>query len=143
MSDSLSYDAAIIGAGPAGSAAGTQLAKAGLRVVILEKEKFPRFAIGEDAFSVVKIVRALHAGAFVARLVDRPFDHNTILVQLPHGQILFSTAPALISLLAQCPIISVGVSKQRDGKHRISARLAIEPSWLPAGRAETLAHYTK
>ena len=99
--------------------------------------------IGEDAFSVVEIVRALHAGAFVALLVDRPFDHNTTLVQLPHGQILFSTAPALISLLAQCPIIPVGVSKQRDGKHRISARPAIEPSWLPAGRAETLSHYTR
>lgn len=48
MSDSLLYDVAIIGAGPAGSAAGTQLAKAGLRVVMLEKEKFPRFAIGES-----------------------------------------------------------------------------------------------
>jgi flavin-dependent dehydrogenase len=43
-----SCDVAIIGGGPAGSAAGTRLAQAGLRVTILEKEKFPRFAIGES-----------------------------------------------------------------------------------------------
>jgi hypothetical protein len=42
------YDVAIIGGGPAGSAAGTQLAKAGLKSIILEKEKFPRFCIGES-----------------------------------------------------------------------------------------------
>ena len=43
-----SCDVAIIGGGPAGSAAGTRLARAGLRVTILEKEKFPRFCIGES-----------------------------------------------------------------------------------------------
>lgn len=41
-------DVAIIGGGPAGSAAGSKLARAGLRVTILEKEKFPRFTIGES-----------------------------------------------------------------------------------------------
>jgi flavin-dependent dehydrogenase len=42
------FDVAIIGGGPAGSAAGTLLAKAGRRVVIFEKEKFPRFSVGES-----------------------------------------------------------------------------------------------
>ncbi|MEW6088985.1 MAG: geranylgeranyl reductase family protein [bacterium] len=37
------YDVAIIGAGPAGSFAGYHLAKNGFKVVILDKEKFPRF----------------------------------------------------------------------------------------------------
>jgi flavin-dependent dehydrogenase len=41
-------DVAIIGGGPAGSGAGTQLARAGLSVTILEKEKFPRFCVGES-----------------------------------------------------------------------------------------------
>jgi FAD-dependent halogenase len=33
------FDVAIIGGGPAGSSAGTLLAKAGRRVVVFEKEK--------------------------------------------------------------------------------------------------------
>lgn len=37
------YDVAIIGAGPAGSSAAYELAKNGLKVIILDKEKFPRF----------------------------------------------------------------------------------------------------
>ena len=42
------FDVAIIGGGPAGSSAGTLLAMAGWRVVIFEKEKFPRFRVGES-----------------------------------------------------------------------------------------------
>lgn len=42
------FDAVIIGGGPAGAAAGSVLAEHGHRVVILEKEKFPRYHIGES-----------------------------------------------------------------------------------------------
>lgn len=43
-----SFDVAIVGGGPAGSASAILLAKAGLRVVLVEKERFPRFHIGES-----------------------------------------------------------------------------------------------
>lgn len=42
------YDVLIIGGGPAGSTAATLLAKAGRQVVVLEREQFPRFHIGES-----------------------------------------------------------------------------------------------
>src|ERR1700758_5364406 len=47
------FDVAIIGGGPAGSAAGTILAKANRRVVIFEKEKFPRFSVGESTLPAI------------------------------------------------------------------------------------------
>ncbi|RYD23706.1 MAG: FAD-dependent oxidoreductase [Verrucomicrobiaceae bacterium] len=42
------WDVIIIGGGPAGSTAATTLAQAGRRVLVLEKERFPRFHIGES-----------------------------------------------------------------------------------------------
>ncbi len=42
------YDVAIIGGGPAGSTAATLLARAGRRVLVIERDKFPRFHIGES-----------------------------------------------------------------------------------------------
>lgn len=41
-------DVAIIGAGPAGSIAALQLARAGLDVLVMDRSEFPRFRIGES-----------------------------------------------------------------------------------------------
>ena len=65
--DSL-YDVAIIGGGPAGSTAATFLARLGRKVVVLEREKFPRFHIGEsllpqsmEAFERLGLIEKLDA----------------------------------------------------------------------------------
>jgi flavin-dependent dehydrogenase len=42
------YDAVIIGGGPGGSTVATALARAGRSVLVLEREKFPRFHVGES-----------------------------------------------------------------------------------------------
>src|SRR5262249_43287830 len=43
-----SFDAIVIGGGPGGSSAATYLSRAGKRVLVVEKEIFPRFHIGES-----------------------------------------------------------------------------------------------
>ena len=42
------HDVIVIGGGPAGSTASTLLAREGFRVVLFERERFPRFQIGES-----------------------------------------------------------------------------------------------
>ncbi len=42
------YDVVVVGGGPAGSASSTVLAMHGHKVLLLEKEKFPRYHIGES-----------------------------------------------------------------------------------------------
>lgn len=42
------YDAIVIGGGPAGSTAAAVLAERGRSVLVLEKEKFPRYRVGES-----------------------------------------------------------------------------------------------
>ena len=48
MSAVETYVALIIGGGPAGSSSAAVLAEYGRRVLILEREKFPRYHIGES-----------------------------------------------------------------------------------------------
>ena len=64
-------------------------------------------------------------------------------VDLPHGRITFSTGPVLLALLAGCPIVPVGITRQPDGLYHIEARAFIAPQWRPEGRTATLEHYTR
>ncbi len=70
----MTYDAAIIGGGPAGATAGYVLAREGLRAVLLEKERFPRPHIGESLlprtmglYRRLELMPALQAENFVPK----------------------------------------------------------------------------
>jgi flavin-dependent dehydrogenase len=67
------YDAAIIGGGPAGSTAATILARAGRSVIVAEREKFPRFHIGE---SLLPYSMPTFERLGVRDLLDRTFLHK-------------------------------------------------------------------
>ena len=71
----MSYDAIIIGAGPGGTTAGSVLAQAGKKVLILERERFPRFHVGEslipygnDELKAIGVWDKLEQGGFMPKL---------------------------------------------------------------------------
>ncbi len=68
------FDVIIIGGGPGGSSAATFLARGGQRVLVLEKEKFPRFHIGEsllpyngEIFEEMGVLPALEAAGLMKK----------------------------------------------------------------------------
>src|ERR1700741_4710393 len=68
------YDVAIVGGGPAGSTSAALLAQAGRRVIVFEREKFPRFHIGESLlpFSMKAFTRlGLHEKFLTAGFIKK------------------------------------------------------------------------
>src|SRR4026208_1389813 len=68
------YDVVIIGGGPAGSTAAALLGRAGRRVLVLERDKFPRVHIGESLlpFSMRALTRlGLHEKFARAGFMDK------------------------------------------------------------------------
>jgi len=71
---SMSFDCDVIvaGGGPAGSTAAAWLARSGYRVILLERDRFPRFHIGESLLASVNDVLAAIGAADVVRQAGFP-----------------------------------------------------------------------
>ncbi len=74
MSDKPENDVLIIGGGPAGTTAAALLAEKGRRVLVLEREKFPRYHVGESllpfAFYPLQrlgLIEKMRASAFIKK----------------------------------------------------------------------------
>lgn len=76
-------DVIVIGAGPAGSSAALALAKQGRKVVLFERERFPRFHIGEsllatanECFDELGLTERIRAAGFPQKLGASLATHN-------------------------------------------------------------------
>ena len=77
------FDFAVAGAGPAGSSAAIALAQRGHRVVLIERERFPRFHIGEsllstanEAFAALGVAERMAAARFPEKWGARLYTHD-------------------------------------------------------------------
>ncbi len=67
-------DILIIGAGPAGSVAAGLLRKQGRRVLVVEKEQFPRFSIGESLLP--QSMEYIEAAGFLQDVIEAGFQYK-------------------------------------------------------------------
>lgn len=83
--DSIQVDVAIVGAGPAGSAAAKRCAESGLETVLLEKKELPRdkvcsgMIIGQTA---QKIIQA-EFGGLPKKVLAYPYYYSGIMIHIP------------------------------------------------------------
>jgi halogenation protein CepH len=82
---SRSYDVIVIGGGPAGSTAASLLAHSGRRVRVLERERFPRYHVGESLLSATLPILA-HVGVL-------PAIEQAGFIRKPGGTFLWGTTP--------------------------------------------------
>ena len=81
-----SYDVAIVGAGPAGSAAATHLARAGWRVALVDRSVFPRDKACAEALSPAVEPLLAELGALECVLADAPARLKGFRVYAPNGR---------------------------------------------------------
>ena len=78
-------DVLVIGAGPAGSIAASIIHKAGFNVHVVEKEKFPRFVIGESLLP--RCMEVLEEGGFIEALKAKKFQEKSGAKFLKDGMV--------------------------------------------------------
>jgi flavin-dependent dehydrogenase len=78
-------DVLVIGAGPAGTVAASIVNKAGFNVKIVEKQKFPRFVIGESLLP--RCMEALTEAGFVEPVKEMHFQEKSGAKFVKNGQV--------------------------------------------------------
>lgn len=83
MNEKYDFDFAVAGGGPAGTSAAISLAQRGHSVVLFERERFPRFHIGEsllstanDHFAALGVTEQMAAARFPEKWGARLFTHD-------------------------------------------------------------------
>ena len=101
VGDDVTYDVAVIGAGPAGSAAAIELARAGAKVLLLEKSVFPRHKVCGEFLSPEVAVILHELGC--ASLLDTAPSMDLACIHTLSRQVLEF----------QLPVPAFGLSRRR------------------------------
>jgi geranylgeranyl reductase family protein len=135
------FDVAVIGAGPAGSAAATHLARAGTSVVLIDKSTFPRDKCCGDGLTTLALRELEHAGLRPS-MVDDWFEVDAAWLRAPSGREVRVPLPtergvfAAIAPRLQLDAALVDVARSAGAKVRTGAGFAdIDPSADPATRS--------
>ena len=146
----------VIGGGPAGSTAATLLARRGWKVTLLEKERHPRFHIGEsllpmnlpilERLGVIEAVERIgvrklaadfpsgagNYGSFrFARALDAQRDHAFQVRRSEFDELLFRNAAANGAAAFEEATV-LGIERQPDGRHAVRVKHAGEERTLMA-----------
>jgi len=98
--------------------------------------------VGDNEFSFVEIAHQLAQGKCVAMLMDRPHGNaDAVWLELPHGNVAFSTGPVWLSLLTGAPLVPATILATPSGKYAMEALPPFRPKWRgPDRQAEVRAH---
>ena len=92
IDDALVADVLVVGGGPAGAACATVLARAGRRVVVIDKATFPRDKCCGDGLTTLALREMEHLGVQPAS-IDRWFDVDGAAIRSPSGREVFVPLP--------------------------------------------------
>lgn len=133
LTDGTIYDAAIVGAGPAGSAAAIHLARAGCRVVLLDKAAFPRDKPCAEYLSpaaepllrdlgVLDEIAAAHPARLRGFRIHAPngrcFQGEFAATCDPHGRPYFETGLAVPRLLLDAALVRAAQASGAELRER-------------------------
>ena len=76
-------------------------------------------------------------------LADRPFGGPSVPIDLPNGSIAFSSSPALLAWMADCPVIPVAIARRPDGLYRIVSKPGVWPRRLGQDREAAVEAATR
>src|SRR5437899_1218125 len=114
MASAWDFDVAVIGGGPGGSSAATALARRGRTVLLLERDRFPRFHIGESQL---------------------PWSNEVFRALGVHDAIV--EAGFVKKWGASCRTVAGATEQYADFQVAVASACSLAPTWARSGSARS------